>query len=62
MTPSPIELDDREFAALLAGLRLLQGSPDAASPDIDMIATDNGQFPRLSAEEIDNLCDRLNCR
>lgn len=26
------------------------------------IELDDGQFPRLSAEEIDDLCERLNCR
>lgn len=62
MTLYRFSADDRELAAILAGLRLLQGSTDAHSHAIELVVTDGGRFPRLSAEEIDALCERLNCR
>lgn len=60
MTLYQFRVDDRELAALLAGLRLLESSPGADSPGIALVATDGGRFRRLGVEEIDALCDRLN--
>lgn len=56
------ELSKRELASILAGLRLLQGN-GVSSEDvdmIDMIANGAGEFPPLSDEDIDVLCERLN--
>lgn len=54
------QIDDRELAAILAGLRLLQCYSDANRPEIELVATDGGRFPRLDFTEIDTLCERLN--
>lgn len=64
----PIDLlvDDRELAAILAALRFHQdedlqaaGSiPDQAVRDI---ATNGGEVQPLDYDEIDDLCQRLNC-
>lgn len=52
-------LSDREFNAVLAGLRLLQASmtwPDA----IKNVASDEGTVSTISDVELDELCERLN--
>ena len=55
------KLDDRELATILAGLRKYQGQIDGTwAGDVEDIATDCGHFESLSAEEIDDLCERLN--
>jgi hypothetical protein len=61
-----LPLDERETAAALAGLRLLQReieSPDYGSwfgSDIQTIYTNDGQLEGLDPDEIDELCERLN--
>ncbi len=52
------ELDARELAAILAGLRIIQaqGVPD----EIDDVATDGGAFDVLDDDDIDDLCERIN--
>ncbi len=62
--------DDRELAAVMAGLRLLQqvdGAPSAGfvadaiyDQDCEAIATGGGKFQPLDGAEIDALCERLN--
>ena len=52
--------DALELAAVLAGLRLLQLAGDDLPPDVEMIATDCGQYPPLTDDQIDDLCERLN--
>lgn len=53
-----IEISEREQAAILAGLRLLQDSD--TSLVIDDIATNCGEFESLRSIEIDDLCERIN--
>jgi len=55
MNPTPT---DRELAAILTGLRMLQQQTCPAH--LEDIATDEGRFPPLTAAEIDALCERLN--
>lgn len=57
------ELNIRETAAVLAGLRLLQRGIelDYVSDVIRDIATDGGYFTVLSQTEIAALCERINC-
>lgn len=57
------ELNIRDTAAVLAGLRLLQRGIelDCMSDVIRDIATDGGYFTVLSQTEIDALCERINC-
>ncbi len=59
--------DDRENAAILAGLRLLQamrenrlGTTAQIDRDIDDVESDGGSLEVLSVEEIDDLCERIN--
>jgi rhodanese-related sulfurtransferase len=52
-------LDNEETAIILAGLRTLQRvGVDRAEMDI---ATDGGEFDVMSDDEIDLLCERINC-
>ena len=59
---------DRELAAILAGLRLLQREFDdldnvdepLTRSDMYDIATNIGSFSPLTGEEIEALCQRLN--
>jgi hypothetical protein len=54
-------LDNRELAAVLAGLRLLQVTP-IVPPEIAEIAIAGGEINLpLNRDEIDSLCERLNC-
>jgi hypothetical protein len=63
------KLNDRELGAVLAGLRLLQGLREdrvqtgSAELDvsIDDIETSSGEFEPLTVDEIDGLCERMNC-
>ena len=54
-----------ELATILAALRNYQQQglcdPAKRSPDLDDIATNGGTVAALSAEEIDTLCENLNC-
>jgi hypothetical protein len=57
----PVNLDDQELAAVLAGLRLLQRSLDQGEGlpyGIGHIYADGG--PGLTSPQIDLLCRRLN--
>ena len=54
-----VRLDRFDLAAVLAGLRLLQTTPQV-SPEINAILTDCGEFVPPSLEEIDALCERIN--
>lgn len=54
-------LDDRSTATILAALRMWQrASGCASSYELD-IATDAGKYSRLNCDQIDELCERLNC-
>jgi hypothetical protein len=55
-------LNDREHATVLAALRLYQaeGMPTHGEPASD-IATNGGNVKPLDANDIDALCERLNC-
>jgi hypothetical protein len=53
-------VSSRDLATILAALRFWQRTPsDYTQPEND-IATDGGETPALSIEEIDALCERLN--
>jgi hypothetical protein len=57
----PLALDDRETAAVLAGLRLFQQAGEKGlDMDIWDIATNSGETERLGDDEIDALCEKLN--
>lgn len=58
-TPAIHDVDRFELASILAGQRLLKATP-ALPESIDEIATDCGDFERLDAEQIDDLCERIN--
>jgi hypothetical protein len=55
---------DRHLHHILAALRCYQhqyGNPNLSMPsDFRAIATNNGEFERMNAEEIDTLCTHLN--
>lgn len=59
-----IEVDDREVATILAALRFYQAGrqfdASARMEAIDDIATNGGDVDALDAEEIDELCERIN--
>lgn len=58
------ELDKRELAAVLAGLRALQDLRDMTAGELPIEISDiftNGEsHPGLTNDEIDQLCERLN--
>ena len=57
-------LTERELATILAALREWQGilaGTEPAEEEINAIASDHGRFAPLTPEEIDDLCERLNC-
>lgn len=53
------DIDRYELATILAALRLLQETP-ALPEAIEEIATEEGDFERIDADQIDALCDRIN--
>ena len=53
------DIDRYELATILAALRLLQKAP-ALPEAIEEIATEEGDFERLDADQIDALCERIN--
>jgi len=64
--PATTKLSDREFAAILAGLRLLQlelesGRSINLLQKVWDVLTDAGEVEPLDVEEIDSLCENLNC-
>jgi len=56
---SALAVDDRELATVLAALRGHQRR--TCPPDLLDIATNGGRHVPLTGEEIDGLCERLNC-
>ena len=51
----------RELATVLAALRYYQNSPSIGEPSyVNDIATGNGAFEHMTADEIDDLCEKLN--
>jgi len=68
-SPDPsrnVRFDERQLATILAALRFhqdenLQGKPVIPDEVINEIATDCGKFVPLGFNEIDALCERLNC-
>lgn len=67
MDKTKITLDDRELAAVLAGLRMLQlevksvaDSSNWIDQEIHDIYTDADSLVGLDSDEIDSLCERLN--
>lgn len=57
--PITASFDLAEISAILAGLRLLQGSNRVPAP-INEIMTNGGDINPLSLDEIDALCERIN--
>ncbi len=64
-----MKLAERDLATILAALRLWQDSHNPTRRQkplcelhqwLNEIATDGGSFERLSRDEVDDLCDRLN--
>lgn len=64
-----LQVDEREFATILAALRYWQrdglsadehGDLATPGPEND-VATDGGTHEPLDLDEIDELCERLNC-
>lgn len=59
--PSPgVELNERERAAILCGLRDMQQFYPPIDPQFLDIATSGGKLKILSMAEIDTLCEKLN--
>lgn len=55
-------LADQELDTVLAALRSWQKTLDQGAPDDLMeLATRGGEHPAQTVEEIDSLCERLNC-
>lgn len=52
---------ERETATILAALRYWQREGLMSDGDEQDVASDGGRFQSLSAEEIDTLCERINC-
>jgi hypothetical protein len=63
------DTQDRQASAILAGLRLLQAwhlnkvTTQEAQMDIfmDDIETNGGKYDPMSSDEIDELCEQVNC-
>jgi hypothetical protein len=58
-----VALDQRELAAVLAGLRCLQrhmGNTDFPA-ELDYILTNGNTIRQLDENEVDELCERINC-
>ncbi len=59
-----LEINDREFHSVLAGLRALQAFKDQLRPvtinDVMELASDAGSVMPLTNDEIDELCERIN--
>ena len=58
---SNLELNEREIASVLVGLRLRQQqlAPQRGGSNVEEIADNVGEWEALNVEEIDRLCDRL---
>jgi len=62
---TPLVVDDRQLATILAALRFhqaenLQGGAGIADRSIEEIATDSGQLTALDFDEVEGLCQMLN--
>ena len=55
-----MDLTSRELATMLAALRFWQREGLTSAGCERVIATDEGTLEELSADEIDELCERLN--
>ncbi len=55
-----VELDERELSTVLAALRLWQLTKSYRQ-DLDDIATNDNTVFAMDENEIDTLCQRLNC-
>ncbi len=58
--PNLVALDRAEVSAVLAALRLLQATGQVPQA-INAILTDEGTHDPLSIDQIDALCERINC-
>jgi hypothetical protein len=56
-----MKLDSRELGTVLAALRLWQVYPYNPLDEFANIATNGGEHVPLLDDEIDDLCERLNC-
>lgn len=56
-----IQVDSQDLAAILCGLRIYQSRFDELKPDLLDIATNGGECQALTPDEVDDLCERLNC-
>lgn len=59
-----ITLDDRQLAAVLAGLRLVQRElprGEYLPQGVHEIFDDSGSITPLTEDEIDDLCEEINC-
>lgn len=57
------ELTDREVSTILAALRYWQSAICGMLPQppaLVVLATDEGRYPSLTVEEIDELCEQIN--
>ena len=57
-----LSVTPREFATILAALRLLAGARSHRQQRRYDIASDCGEFEPLDNDEIDTLCEQLNTR
>lgn len=57
------ELTDREVSTILAALRYWQAAANGMLPQppaLVVLATDEGRYPSLTIDEIDELCEQIN--
>jgi hypothetical protein len=59
-----MKLSRAELGSVLVGLRLLQqyydDAQDTLPPELDAIATDDGEVEALDSDAIDDLCEYIN--
>lgn len=59
-----VTLSNQDIGTILAALRFYQlkgGYQALQRNDLEDIATDDGEFDALGSDEIDRLCERINC-
>lgn len=56
-----LQVSEREFHTILAALRYWQDNPSGGWRVENDIATNEGQVKPLDNDEIDDLCERINC-
>lgn len=59
--PAMRKLTSQETAAVLVGLRLYQARHGSFSLELDEIASNGGEFEPLDVDEVQELCEILNC-